>query len=462
MSADTAFPRTKIEQHCRSHPDAVSRDYEHTRAGAAAKDIVWRTGERFAVPYTPIPYFLENSRYQVLCRDALLVFAALDRIVAGYARDPQIRAYFPHLAKFDVFLSLPAQTDPAIPIARFDLLETRAGQFQIVEPNTCCPGGSIWTALFYELYTQTSVGAQVRDLVREVPQPLHDPTLIYRYLTGEHAKHFGTTDECRIMIADTASAPMDEELVELAQEGNRLGYPCIKAQIQNIAFRDGGAYVDGQRVHVLYQFLDVLFRGELAQIANSLDEISGYLDAMRANSLLVINPFPPIFISEDKSILALLQEPEFASYFSPEEHAAISRLVPRTYRVRDHVVTFEGQRTNLLTLLRKRQKDFVIKAQMESMGRDIVIGAQVTPEEWEKKLSASLNGPYVAQQFVEERPLNLPDPKDFTRTVENFYTLELWFMGGEIQGMGNRVSPQLVTNVAKGGAVQNVIVFEDR
>jgi hypothetical protein len=462
MGATSTSPRSRLESYWRNQPDAVGRDYAQARAGAVAKDIVWRTGDRFAIPYTPIPYFLERSRYEALCDDALLVFGALDRIVAGYATDRKIRAYFPHLEKYDVFLSLPPIVDPAIAIARFDILESRTGQFQIVEPNTCCPGGAIWTALFYELFTQTSVGAEVLKSVREVPQRLHDPTTIYRFLTSEYAKHFGATDECRIMIADTKAAPMDEELVELCQEGNARGFTCVKGTIQDIAFLDGAAYAGDQRIHVLYQFLDVLFRGDYAQITESLDEIAGYLAAMRARKMLVINPFPPIFISEDKTSLALLREPEFADYFSADEHAAIARLVPPTYRVRDTAVEFEGERTNLLTLLRTRQKDFVIKAQMESMGRDITIGAQVSAEAWDRKLQFCTDGPYIAQQFVEEQALALPDPGDLTRTQQNFYTLALFFMGGEIQGMYNRVSPQLVTNVAQGGAIQNVIVYEDQ
>jgi uncharacterized circularly permuted ATP-grasp superfamily protein len=455
-------PRARLEHYWRTEPEALARDYAQARASAIAKNIVWRTGEhRFAVPYTPIPYLLERTRYEALCRDASLVFGALDRIVKGYAKDARIRAYFPHLAKYEVFLSLPVLVDPAISIARFDILETRAGQFQIVEPNTCCPGGSIWTALFYEMFTQTSVGAHMRELVREVPQPLHDPTTIYRFLTAQHAKHFPGRRDCRIMIADTSAAPMDEELVELTDEGNARGFPCVKGTIQDIEFRDGAAYVGNERIDVLYQFLDVLFRGDYAQITDSLDDIRGYLAAMRARAMLVVNPFPPIFISEDKTSLALLREPEFAADFSAAEHAAFARLVPPTYRVRDRIVEFEGERTSLMTLLRKRQSEFVIKAQMESMGRDITIGAKVSADEWERKLRSALDGPYIAQQFVEANPLTLPDPADLSRTQANFYTLALSFMGGEIQGIWNRVSPQLVTNVAQGGAVQNVVVYDD-
>jgi hypothetical protein len=138
------------------------------------------------------------------------------------------------------------------------------------------------------------------------------------------------------------------------------------------------------------------------------------------------------------------------------------KLVPETYRLRDEPVVFEGERVNLPQLLRGRQRDFIIKAQMESMGRDILIGREASPAEWESKLAAALDGPYVAQRFVEERPLELFDPEEPGRPIAMHYTLALFFLGGAVQGMYNRVSPGYVTNVARGGARQDVIVVERR
>jgi hypothetical protein len=177
--------------------------------------------------------------------------------------------------------------------------------------------------------------------------------------------------------------------------------------------------------------------------------------------MLVVNPFPSIFISEDKSILALLMDREFADDFDADEHEAIRALVPETYRLRDQEVEFENEKVDLVRLLKERKDDFLIKAQMESMGRDIVIGRDVDSQRWDDIIDKKLGGMFVAQRFIEEKPIELLDPSlETDSTISMYYTLALFFMGGRITGMFNRVSPKLVTNVAQGGAYQEVFIYE--
>jgi hypothetical protein len=390
-----------------------------------------------------------------------LVFNALNRVVSLYNKDKKITEYFKHLKLYEPFLSLPVLSDPIIPIARYDLVRAKDGRFQINEPNTCCPGGPIWTSLFYNILKETYIYHFVSSLISEVLTPLQNPSCIYNFLRNEYEKYFPKASPLNILITDTKSAPMETELFELRDGARRLGYKSEKAIIQDLKYDNGIVSLNGEKVHIIYQFLDVLFTNEMAQIGNNFDEIKDYMAALRGKACLVINPFPPIFISEDKIILALLCDPLFKDYFTKDEHRAIKELVPETYRVRDENIIFEGEKINLLQLLKSRKKDFVIKAQMESMGRDILIGLTATKDEWEDKICKSVDGMYVAQRFIEEEPLQIPDPNDPDILKDMNYTLALFFMGGEPQGMFNRVSTGLVTNVAQRGAMQNVIIYDD-
>lgn len=451
----------RLEAHLRDHSKDLAADMARSAEQVRLQNINFEH-QRF-INHIPVPYVLEKSRYDELCRNAAPVFAALNRVVQGYRTDPRIRTYFSHLEKLERFLALPVPVEPVISIARFDLVETTSGEFRVVEPNTCCPGGVILASLFYEILKQSSAYKFLAANAREHVVPILSGDTIYNYLISEYESVFGKRDSYNFVIADTRSAPMETELFELRDGARARGYRAEKAQIQDLTYDRGTLQLGEMPVHILYQFLDVLFTDDMAQIAANYEEIAPYLAAMENKAALVLNSFPPILISEDKSILALLHEPELAGMFSAQEHAAIAALVPETYRLRPGIVKFEGDAVDLATLLKRRKDDFLIKAQMESMGRDIVIGRTVSDAQWEAIIAQRMGGKFVAQRFIEEVPLMLPDPEAPELAMRSMnYTLALFFLGGQIKGMCNRVSPSLVTNIGAGGAWNDVFIYDDK
>lgn len=440
----------QIEQYVADNPDLYREDLAST-----ANRVFFQPGGD-VIAHAAAPHLLERTRYQALCSDARLLVSALDKVVAGYRSDGRIRRFFAHLEAYRAFLELPVLTRSHVPIARFDLLEHVDGSFQIIEPNTCCPGGQIWTSMFYASYARTHLARFIGSLTDVTPTPIQRGDAIYDFLRAEHARVFGARDDLRIVAADTTSAVMDAEVHDLCAGGRLRGIDYQKRSIQDIRFEAGEARIAGRRVDIVHQFLDVLFKGDLAQIAANYDEIDGYLAAARHQSVMLVNPFPPIFISEDKSVLALLRDPGFADLFSADELGAIARLVPETYHLRSRTVVHRGERTDLTSLLVKRKDDFVIKAQMESRGRDIMIGREVDPSTWERKVRETEGGMYVAQVFVPTHPHRIPradgDP------IALNATLAIFLFSGESQGLYSRLAPSLVTNVARGGAWQEVLI----
>lgn len=453
-------PNRLLADYARDNLDEIRADYEYSAARVRELNLDFEDPDDL-ITHFAVPYCLDRHRYEALCADASLVFDALNRVVVAYGTDPQVRAFFPHLEQFERFLTLPVLPDPAIAIARYDLVESRNGEFKIVEPNTCCPGGTIWTSMFNDMFRKGNTYRFLREHITEVPQRIHNGDTIYDFLTEQHARHFGPRDHYAFAIADTRTAPMEAELHELRDGARQRGHAAEKCQIQDFELKSDGLYLNNLRIDIVYQFLDVLYKDDMAQIAASYDEIADYLEAMKRRQVLVVQPFPPIFLSEDKSILALLTDEAFKDYFTPDEHAAIARLVPETYRLAEGKVRFEGDVVDLRRLLLERKDDFLVKAQMESMGRDIVIGREVSDDRWRVHLDATMGGPYVAQRFIEEKPLELHAPGEVPGPIVPLhYTLALLILGGEPVGMFNRVSPNLVTNVARGGASGEVIVYE--
>jgi uncharacterized circularly permuted ATP-grasp superfamily protein len=293
--------------------------------------------------------------------------------------------------------------------------------------------------------------------------PLQSGRMIYEYLVSEYEKHFPKEPRYNLVIADSTSQVSVRSVLEHKKAG-ALAFGCDSdiAAIQELTWNGKHVLHKGKRVHILYQFLDVLFTNELANVAANYDEIAGYLEGMRNKAMLVVNPFPPIFVSEDKSSLALLRDPAFAELFTAEQRKAIELLVPPTFRMRDGEVVFDGQKTELRALLLARKNDFVIKAQMESMGRDVLIGRDAAPDAWAAKIASAWGGPYIAQELVAAKPVEMINPANLDETVPMNYTLALFVIGGQSKGMFNRISPGFITNVAQGGARQDVVVYRDK
>jgi hypothetical protein len=453
-------PNRLLADYARSNLDEIREDYAHSAARIRELNVDFEDPDDL-VTHFAVPYCIDRHRYEALCADASLVFDALNRVVVAYRTDPQVRAFFPHLEQFERFLTLPVLPDPAIAIARYDLVESRSGEFKIVEPNTCCPGGTIWASMFNEIFREGNTYRFLREHITEVPQRIHNGDTIYDFLTEQHARHFGPRDRYAFAIADTRTAPMEAELHELRDGARQRGHNAEKCQIQDFKRKSDGLYLKDLRIDIVYQFLDVLYKDNMAQIAASYDEIADYLEAIRRREVLAVQPFPPIFLSEDKSILALLTDEAFKDHFTQDEHAAIAGLVPETYRLAEGKVRFEGDTVDLRHLLLERKNDFLVKAQMESMGRDIVIGREVSDDRWRAHLDTAIGGLHVAQRFIEETPMELHAPGEAPGPIVPLhYTLALFILGGEPVGMLNRVSPDLVTNVARGGAAGEVIVYE--
>lgn len=419
--------------------------------------------QREYYPIIPAPYLIPESSYRALCRNTELVHQALEKVLRAYRTDQKVRDYFGHLTEYDEWLNLPVLTQHQIPVARFDLVEDESGRFHMIESNTCCPIAPCRLPGMFDVIRPTATFQFASQQANLVPLPLQDHRTIFNYLVNEYERNFGKRDEYLIGIGDTRSQADVRNILQYKVDAAlACGHQSELISIQDLHLAGGAACHRGREVHVLYQFFDVQLHRALAGIADSQAEISSYLEAIRRKALLVVNPFPSMFISEDKSILALLRDPLYRDYFDADELQAISRLIPETYRLRSQWVSFEGERADLLNLVRSRKDEFVIKGQMANSGSDVTVGRQTSTAQWEAKINASEGGPYVVQKYIHGKMQHLRDAHDQNQEVSMNGTLAMCLIGGKASGMDNRLSPDFVTNCARGAVTQNVLVYSDR
>jgi hypothetical protein len=109
-----------------------------------------------------------------------------------------------------------------------------------------------------------------------------------------------------------------------------------------------------------------------------------------------------------KAALALLSDGANRDRFTAEELAAFDRVLPWTRRVRPGQVTVPGGTADLATYAREHREDLVLKATLLHGGDGFVGGWLVSPQEWDERVAAAMDGPYVLQERVRPVPELFP------------------------------------------------------
>lgn len=449
----------------KANPDVLRDDYELVKKLCLEKKANF-PGQN-ADSITPVPHFIESEKYQYLCEMSEKVFNAFERVVENYFTDIRIRQFYPHLEKYQRLVSLPVRQTPVITMARFDIIESIDGQYKIIEPNASAPGFTLLLPIMDEVLRQTQLHRWISERYDLVPTPIHDKQTVFNCLVLEHKKIFGPKNKYKVLIAytnyQTRFASHDHYLKmvkvyseHMIQVAEYCGIDIEIAPIQEIRFVNGAPIFNAKPFDIVYHFLDISFSNETANIAANFNEIESFLEGIIKSAFLLVNPFASCLIA-DKSLLALVRDPNFHYLFSEDELRAIDQLIPETFIISNSTVTFQNEKLNLIKMLKSQKDSFVIKAQMGREGRDVIIGHQTSKEEWEREVDASIDAQVIAQRLVTPRKYQIGKP-DGTYELMN-HSLGMYMMAGKAKGMVNRVSPDSIVNISRGGTCQLVQPF---
>ena len=152
-------------------------------------------------------------------------------------------------------------------------------------------------------------------------------------------------------------------------------------------------YAEGRPVDMIYR---------LFHLENMLDEqiaeqIEPVLEAVERGEVKIFTPLGSELYAS-KAALALLSDDADRDRFTSDELAAFDRLLPWTRRVRPGQVTVPGGTADLAEYAREHREDLVLKATLLHGGDGFVGGWLVSPQEWDERVAAAMDGPYVLQE----------------------------------------------------------------
>ncbi|MEO6877765.1 MAG: hypothetical protein ABI205_04745, partial [Gemmatimonadaceae bacterium] len=187
------------------------------------------------------------------------------------------------------------------------------------------------------------------------------------------------------------------------------------------------------------------------------------LRAFRDHKVCMVNP-PSCKILHKKASLAVLNDERNASLFSEDEREAIALSIPWTRVVEERTTTFDGNKIELLPHIVANREQLVLKPNDEYGGKGIVLGWEVSDDEWAASIRTALAEPYIVQQRIalptEAYPSLVDDKVVFADRMVD--TAPYVAYGDHVDGCLTRLATASLLNVTAGGGSQTPTFIAER
>ena len=359
------------------------------------------------------------------------------------SRDSPLVKFFGTYSKWFGLMASEKRSIDDIMLMRFDAARPRFGQFLAMETNSGCPGGVIncanvkqaWylseTARSYESHFNIATYPVDRDtgfisFVLELASQLPSPNVAVCNFNGTYTN----------------------ELSELSERSSRLAKEkgcgrIVTADLREVKVRDGVTYAGDTPVGILYNKIDA------TMVEPDDPEIGGWLDASASQSSVFLNSLAALYVGEAKSAFAALYDDAVRAHIavSEQEVRALEESIAYTKRVCD--MTCEEYAD-----VQHNRHQYVLKADYESRGVGVYVGATTNKPEWERVLSDYISENGVAQRAIDietrEAEAQSYDCADLA-VVEEFSGADAFFFGDTFAGLVGRAHQSSVFNVGNGG-----------
>jgi hypothetical protein len=398
-SPGNAFPEIFRTHYLNYLESGVARYMEAAAHSAVTSGDLELEGRPF--PFSDRPLALTGDEWERLSDFARDVWTAthtaVNMIVDGVAEPP------PWLAeRYGPLLGAALRRGPytgELPIMRLDLAWTGEGEPRVLEFNTACPGGFLFTPRVAEKMGAGSFGRSV--------SPAHSE--FAAFLLRELGE--------RVAVV-TWGSDYSFELDTLVAEIDALGGDAFVTDPQ----RDGGAALAAFRPTGLYWKSDPL---RLLLTPGAVTETVGELPSF--------SPFDAMTFVEDKSFVTHVSEVSAVPVGPPSLELA-------------------GRSAAELLAWRPRQRA-VLKPTNLTRGEGIVLGVQCTDTEWAAAVDAAARSgsPWLLQERLQLR---------YDAEAGLFGDLSVFLLGGKVIGAMARKSTEAVINIGRTGMLQSVVVTE--
>jgi uncharacterized circularly permuted ATP-grasp superfamily protein len=398
------------------------------------------------------PRLISAAQYEQLQRACGLVASAMRRLATAMLEEPALRAGLALTPGEQALIAMHPGYDEPSAHSRMDTFLTLDGtSLQFVEYNAESPAAIAYEDVLSEVFLDLPVMRSFAERYRISALPARQHLL--ETLLGAW-RAFGGTASPTIAILDWRGLPTHSEFLLFQHYFGEHGLDAVICSPDDLRYRDGRLVAvlpeGGGEIPIDLVYKRVLTSEFLVRYGDAaLDH--PLAQAYRDGKICMVNSFRAKLLHK-KSIFAMLTDSTLQDRFTAEERAAIERHVPWTRMVQKMQTTYQGAPIDLLEFARAKQERLLLKPNDEYGGKGIVIGWEVSADEWARALKEALETPFVVQERVTIAYENYPAMVDGQLQIgQRLVDSDPFLFGTDVAGCLTRLSTVTLLNVTAGG-----------
>lgn len=407
------------------------------------------------LPYFLKPYFLNPAQLEVLSSLSELFIGLLEKITHLYFERPELRAMFSLTQDAADLIEIDPGYSRHIVISRPDAF-LWGEKVRFIEFNCDSPAGAVYTDLEEDImlsaYPLRKAAEQVEWL------RLSRKEAVLNALIASYREFGGKREKPIIAIVDWRDVKTVHEFELFQDYLATQGYDSVVADPRDMRIKNGELIAGGKRIDIIYR--RVIFR----ELLERLDEVGDFIRAYRDKKVCVVNPLRSR-LAANKSMLAVMTNPAYDHLFTEEEIAAKEHAIPWTRRLVDAEKFYGGRKRYLRDHIVDHQRTMVLKPADGYGGRDVHIGRETEPDDWQALTQKALHDKedWVVQEFVPIPKMTVPVVADGqVDLVEKKVNLNPYVFDGKYAGAIARLSDHSVINVSAGGGLVPALGYRER
>jgi uncharacterized circularly permuted ATP-grasp superfamily protein len=402
------------------------------------------------------PNFYSPEAWAYVQHETGFILRACEKAHAACMRDPMMRAqldlepYEEALFDLDIGFRAPWTT------SRLDsFFDPEAKTLRFVEYNAETPAGMAYEDQLSEAFLELE--SMKRFAEHYHVKSLHVRHHLLNALLNAY-REYGGQNAPQIAIIDWADVPTLNEHELCKEYFEAHGCKTLLADPRALEYHHGHLWAGDFRIDLIYK------RVLCSELVMRMGIDNAVVKAVADRAVCMSNAFSSKLMAK-KASFAFVSDERNGFLFSDEERQAIEAHIPWTRRVQDRRTDYHGQQVDLLAFVAHHRENFVLKPNDDYGGKGVVIGWEVSEEEWGATLQHGLTTPYVVQERAHATYL------DFPSIVEGQLDISprlvdadpFIFNGQATHGCLTRLSTSSLLNVtAGGGSVVPTFVIEPR
>ena len=394
------------------------------------------------------PRFLSQKQYAFLQARGALVLRAFRKAHRAALADPAILAQFRMLDWEHNLVHVNPGFRDSSPVSRLDaFFVTDAGGLKFTEYNAETPAGGGFNDVLTEVFFGMPV---MREFARDWDmRPLPARHNVLHALLDAYEQWSGTRAKPSITIVDWDDVPTQAEFRIFQDYFTRQGIACHIIDPKETSYSNGRLTGPQGEITLLYKRVLLHELVERGGIDHPI------LRAFRDGKVCMVNP-PACKILHKKSSLAVLSDEVNARLFDAGEQEGIRLSIPWTRVVEERKTMHDGTLVDLLPFIAEHREQLVLKPNDDYGGKGIVLGWEVSDDEWQAAVRTALAEPYIVQQRIalpkEVYPSFVDGKVAFIERMVD--TAPYVAYGDHCDGILSRLGTASLLNVTSGGGSQ--------